>query len=193
MTFAGKVAGSTVEVPHVMKVKHAITFDAPATFTAEVGSASYTNISDLGVNTSSSSNTTNGNYAQHLFSFDLLNDLKNRSLIPKSWDAATMKAALKSFTVTWAGYGVGSNGGVSTSGATLKGWRASTLQWVQQNVNITSSPSAVLMLGNATDANNYLDANGGLHILAHSTYPSNGTIASTIFTDFVKVDVTLVS
>lgn len=185
--FLGKTAGQTYDVPHVSKSAARTTFDAPSSFASEIGTYSGIVLQDASVLTTS--NSTNGNYTQHLFSFDLLTIAKRTAGIPSNWTVSDFTTNCKSVTVTWVGYGVGSNGGISTNGAQLKVWRTDTSAWDLLNQHTASTPTAL----NGTWSNSAIrvDTSGFVHLLAHSTYASDGAIASTIYTDYIRVEMTL--
>lgn len=194
MDFKGKQPGRTYDVPHVAKYTSSNLFPSPATFAGtEPTTAQYGYISNLGDGAVLSPSTSvNGYFAETLLSFDLLTDLKIKGRIPLSWTVDQLKAALKSLRVEWVGYGTGADAGAPKNGVTLKIWIGPNNNWGTIGSNTASSPASVAYL--VTDPAQIaarIDANGFFHILAHSTYPSDGTNPSTIYTDYVKVDVTL--
>ncbi len=190
MDFTGKVAGSTTANPHVAKQRAANTFDNPTAFTSEL--PTYAAVLSQDGSFYGAGSSVNGQYGQMLFSLDLLTALKRAGKIPSTWTVTDLKNNVTAIAVMWVGYGVGSNGGVSTNGAVVKGWNSNTSAWVNCGSNGASSPASVTFT-NATISGNIthsIDANGFVHVLAHSTYPSDGTIASTIYTDYVMLNVT---
>lgn len=185
----GKTAGQIFDVPHVARYNLGSVFAIPGGG-SEISQAAYVNAGALDGVSYSASTPTNAYYAQQTYSFDVLNALRNNGTIPKSWGVAELKAAIKSLGIIWHGYGVGSNGGVSTNGAKYKLWSESTSQWVEWYSNGSSSPGA-LGSSNMLLNGNYIDSTGKIHLLVHPTYPSDGIIASIVYSDYVKLDVQL--
>jgi hypothetical protein len=180
LNYLGKVAGSTVENPHRSLYADASTFGAPSTFTLQATQTEYDNASKQDGVLTTLTSTTNSNYAQRLYEFDLSH---------LGMTTAQLKAAIRSLAVTVVAYGSGDNGGVLTNGATLKAWKGSwsTSGDTLYGTNTASSPATI---SQTTTSNTYIDNNQKVYVLVHSTYPA-GTNPSNIFTDYVKLDVTL--
>lgn len=196
LDFVGKISGSTVENPNAAKFDGATTFKTPSTFSFEFNQtgalASYEGIIQLSDSkTSYSSSSTNNNYTQQLFSFNVLDDLKRKDTVPTTWTVDDLKRYITGMSAAWTGYGVGANASVVTNGAKVRLWTPGTSAWDSGVNNTTSSPSTITRDLTSAGPSGYIDANGAFHILAHSTYPSDGTIASTVYTDYVKLDVTV--
>jgi len=193
MDFKGKTVGVITDVPHVAKYVSATTFGTPASFLTEFGAANYTSIVTQGDgNSTSIGNTTGLNYyAQQLFAWDVLNDLKRRGKVPQNWTVADLIANIQSLTMNAYCYGVGVNGGVPAYGATCKMWHNDTSAWFDRGTPHTAStPTAISpnltgsLLGVAIDP-----ATGIVNALLHPTYPSDGSGPSTIYTDYVSLTV----
>jgi hypothetical protein len=181
LNFLGKVAGSTVEVPHRGLWTHGSTFPNPTTVTGEISNSEYSSIvKQDGVLDFYSAGTT-GEYAQFIYEFDLSH---------LGMTTAQLKAAVRSMTISWTGYGSGDNASVLTNGATLKAWKGSwsTSGDTLYGTNTTSSPATI---SQTTSSNTYIDNNQKIYVLVHSTYPASATNPSNIYTDYVKLDVTL--
>ena len=196
MLFRSKITGQTFDVPHTSRARWCPDTYAPTNFTgsSELTTAAYALVSSQDGVTNPYSQTMNGIYSQQLFSFDLLNDLKNTGKIPKTWGVTELKAAMRKLSFTWVGYGVGSNGGASANGAVVKAWGNNGVQWFGPLMSGTETvaTSRTWSSGTLSEASFYIDPNGLVHILAHSTHPSDGTIAAAIYTDYVKLDVQFV-
>ena len=163
--FAGKVSGRTYDVPHVAKWKQNVTtFDSPATFAVEATTVYYGNFAAQDGASFGVASSINTGYSQALFSFDLLTAARRALGIPKGWTVADLIANVKALTITWVGYGVGSNAGVSTNGATVKLWSFGSNAWVNSGSNATSTSSSVQFDGSTGGID---PASGFLHILAH--------------------------
>lgn len=190
--FAGKTAGQTWDVPHVAKNRWATLTEVPSGANAsEFNAANYSQVASQDNTSEAYSLSTNGLYAQHLFSFDILTIAHRTPGIPSNWTVADLKANLKAFTVAWAGYGVGANTGAPANGAKIKGWRVSTLSWADVIITVADTAPKLYLAG-ISDFVNYIDDNGFLHLLAHTTYASDGTNPSTIYTDYIKVEMQLI-
>jgi hypothetical protein len=186
LNFLGKVAGSTLENRNKLYNKFDTTFGAPSTFTNEQTQIAYDNISKQDGTLNMLTTNGTGQYAQELYEFDL-------SVLGLS--LSELRKALRKLTVTWVGYGVGDNAGVATNGATVKYWNNVNNTWGSSsgNTNNSSSPSAINLVFNAmpNDANVLISKDQKLYILVHTTYPAGTGSASTLYTDYVRLDVTL--
>jgi len=182
-----KTAERIFNVPHVTKYKNAntnIITGAPSSGDyLESTTAVYTAIATLDGSTNAVTQSGSGQYGQRLFSFDLL--AAARRQIKADMTVAELRASIQYFDYTWVGWGTGASGGISTNGATVKRWNVTgTPAWDGVQTNTAASPSALTAsLGTSTR----IDDSGFVHILAHSTHPSDGVIASVIYTDYISV------
>lgn len=105
--FAGKVAGSTVENPHLMKrtsSSNGTTLLAPSAFSFE--DPLYQDLMVLDGKTRLSGRTGSGHMEQHLFSFNLIAAIERRfGAIPAADKVAWLKANVKKLTANWWGKG----------------------------------------------------------------------------------------
>ncbi|KZM54898.1 hypothetical protein A3Q35_13140 [Aeribacillus pallidus] len=190
--FDGKVSGSTVENPHVAKVVASPTLQPPSNFVIE----SYGTLDRLDGVSALASNSTNGNMIQRLFSFNLIEAVE-RTLgkIPAS-DTAGKVAWLKNNVAkiicnAWL-YGQSPSG----YKANLSLWRTDTTSWISPVYTTNSTPTkisigTVNVSGTPSTAMNLtIDSNGFIHFLAYAE-PSDGVTASTIYTDFVELEIEL--
>jgi hypothetical protein len=194
MTFAGKVAGSLTENPHVAKRTGSGTIQPPSSFAGEATTAQYAvRAAQDGTTDATVLTSTNGQYAQELFSFAVQTALQRAGAVPLWWDVANqLKAALKAITAKWVGYGVGANAGAAANGATVKVWIPVSSSWSSGLTNTASAPSSIAITyggAGATAPTDRVDANGFLHLLAQSTYSSDGTRPSTVYTDYAELQV----
>jgi hypothetical protein len=196
LTFAGKTAGKTYDVPHTVKYNLANTFTSPSTITSEFSQGAYGQLSTPDGITASVTTSTQGWYAQALFSFDILSAVNAALGGQAGWDVATLKTKVKAITVQWAGSGEGANAHAKAYGATLKRW-SSPATWVDVNSNVATSPASITAtwLSTVTSWDSLIN-DGILHILAHATYPvddgtdtTHAAIASVIYTDYIQVTV----
>lgn len=190
MTFTNKINGSLLESPHVSKYLINNTNTSPSSpkaFVMETSSINYTRISvkDFPAGVMATPTTSSGKYPIHLFSFDLITDLKNKGKIPKSWTVTELVNALKKITYEFIGFGEGSNGGVLTNGATLKLWDGTA--WVTLGANTTNTYATII--GSCTDFSMLVANDGFLHFIVHPDYPSDATIISKIYSDYIGINV----
>lgn len=105
--FVGKVAGSTVENPHVMKrtsSSNGTTLLAPSAFNFE--DPLYSDLSVLDGKTRLSGRTGSGHMEQHLFSFNLIAAIERHfGAIPAADKVGWLKANIKKLTANWHGKG----------------------------------------------------------------------------------------
>jgi hypothetical protein len=186
VNFVGKVAGSTVDNPNVMKRSNgAATLIVPTGNWAENFDFQYGYVSSLnGAPYVTTSNTTSTFMAQQLLSFNVIEIIERKHGISLGVDLAAKvaqaKNIIKSLTFNWHGFGSGPSG---NSGKTAL-WNTSSSVWdasVSNSLGVVAkvSPSSVTISAR-------VDANGFVHLLVHAE-ASNGTIASTINTDYVEL------
>jgi hypothetical protein len=181
--FTGKVAGSIIENPNVFKP--CIVHTYPQSLFAYVETADYNNIATLNGSCRTSSITTNGNIAEHLFSFDLIQLFERTyGTIPGSTDIASKVTWLKdnintSVTVNYYGYGSCPAG----NKVILYAWDGSST-WSNSGSNASSTPTLISI----TPGVSRIDSNGFMHILA-ATDASDGVTASVVNTDYISLTV----
>ncbi|MBW8350784.1 phage tail family protein [Bacillus sp. IITD106] len=197
--FVGKVSGSTVENPHLMKYIFNTNGDLsvlqpPPYFTQE--SQVYYNVVDKldGKLFDAIQRTQNGHRAQVPFSFNLIAHVERKYNITLTGTTAEkvawLKANVKKLTCNWFGRGSGPSG----NRATLAVWRTDTSAWLDGRSTTNSSITRVAYSSSdfsanpITSMNALVDSNGFVHFLAHAE-ASNGTIASRIETDYVDLEV----
>lgn len=181
--FAGKVAGSTVENPHT--TKHgggsALLIPSSASFT-ESSQLSYDFMSSLNGVVSSLPITTNGNMAQRLFSFNLIEYIKRKYGYTPT--AQWLRDNTQRVKFRWFGKGSGPTG----NKAYLKVWADNTKTWDVYKDH--TSGSITELFYESWSFSSRITDDGFIHFLTHAE-ASNGTIASTIETDFVELEVEL--
>lgn len=132
-----------------------------------------------GVLTNTTSNLTVGMFAQQLYEFDL-------SFLGLSLQE--LKKVLKNFTIKWNGYGAGSNAGALTNGALVK--VLLNEQWMTVSSNSSNSPSQVVINTNDTDLpENFINTDQKLYVLVHSMHPASATINSSLYTDYISLEI----
>lgn len=188
LNYVNKVPTSTVENPNFVIRNAGSSLSAPI-FSGEPPIGSYTAINSLNGTTSPSTTSTSTHMAQYQFSFDLITSVERQLGIVIGFNTASkvawLKANVESLVCNWFGFGSSLLG----NKATVKYWVASgTPAWSTfERTNITGSIAKVSLTG--ITANNAIDSNGFAHFLAYAD-ASNGTVASTINTDYVELIVT---
>lgn len=184
--FMGKVVGSTVENAHVSKHSTIQTsLGAPSVFTTEPpgGAITYNKLSRLDGDLTVVSSSNNGAIPQQLFSFNLIEHVERKYgfLIPGSSTAdkvAWLKGNINKITCNWHGKGSGPNG----NKAYFTAWNGT--QW--NGTPVSHSSSAITKLAWGINIQYYIMVDGFVHFLSYAE-ASNGTIASTIETDYVEL------
>lgn len=197
--FVGKVVGSTTVNPNLAKYREASTtlLEPSNGNWAELTQPKYDAVKVLGGNTMTATTSVNGAIPQQLFSFDLIRIVEDKyGPIPSVDKVAWLKANVDRLNCIWYGYGSGPNGNKASFvpyNVIGSAWQAPA-PWSSDNTaNVPTKESISLNASNGTTeykptAN--IDTNGISHFMAY-TDASNGTTASTIFTDYVNIEVTL--
>jgi len=198
--FENKVSGSTVENPHVAKSNSNMggswtTLSAPSGFSVEFINA-YSLVSKLDGSVINIIQNANGNMAQTLFSFNLIEAIeRNVGKIPASDTAgkvAWLKNNIARITFNWWGYGSSPTGNKAT--VAIK--NNNTDGWVTCSSHTNSAVTKVKgeinngQLGWFGSGGACCDSNGLVHFLAYAD-PSDGVTASTIYTDYVELEIEL--
>ena len=188
--FAGKISGSVVENPNKGYYGFSIgSLKTPTSFTLEntdgTGNLSYTVISTLDGTLKNISSSTNGEYSQQLFSFNLIRIVEDKmGTIPaidkKAWliENTTIKS-------NWYGYGsspTGNNAKFSVFNVVANLWGGTTNHTGGSVQNLS-------ILTTSANISNYITADGFVHFLAYAD-PSDGVTASTIYTDYCNIELT---
>lgn len=188
--FVGKVSGSVVENPNTYKTLLMTTLLPPASITTEFATSSYSNIATLNAVTQPTGRSGAGEIAVQIFSFNLLeHEIRNHGVgvfgtaTTTAERVAWLKAGnIPKFNFNWYGNGSGPNG----NKATVSIWNG--VAWSGAATNLTGSVAKVNI--NLTVTAGWIDTNGFVHLLAYAD-ASNGTIASTINTDFIDLEAPL--
>jgi hypothetical protein len=186
--FVGKVAGSTVENPNIIKQTGSSSLQAPAGITSEILTTSYAKINSLDGNAYNVSVGTNGGIIQQLFSFDIISNLE-RNLGISIWQGKTLlsekiviaKSIISTIKADWWGFG----SSVGGNGSTFSKWWGS---WVGAISHSNGTISKLTV--SETNMSGFIDVNGFVHFLAYTNNPSDGTTASVINTDYISLTLT---
>jgi hypothetical protein len=207
--YTGKVAGSVAENPNKAYFSKASGLQIPSNITGNDGTGfrESTNYSPLysqnGVNYSEGKGELSGQQGQNLFSFDLIAKFeKDNGTIPitltgnADTDKANKIAWLKSangiskLTAKWYGYGSCPSGNKAYLDMFYNGF------WYYKNNNISNDKSnasntpTLISMSASTQLiiANLLQPDGFAHFLAY-TDASDGVTASTIYTDYISLDI----
>lgn len=179
----GKVLGSNVENPNNVKVGSSTFLAGPSVGWGEGSSYSAYQVRDGTCYPVTSS--TNGYYSQMVFGFDLISYVERKyGSIPSSDKVGWVKANIDKIGFHCWGYGSGPSG----NKAYLAIWRQSDGIWIQTVSHTSSSVNEMFI--ETVYAPDKVDSNGFVYMNTYAD-ASNGTIASTINTDYVSLDVTL--
>lgn len=185
--FAGKVSGDTVVNPNIFRPNYLYGTLKPPTIYGET--TDYSNLSTLNVFSRRNTILTNGNIPIHCFSFNLIRIVEDKfGTLPCPNDIASkvawLKANISSIKCNWWGYGSCPSG----NKATLARWENSGASWITGGTNSSTSPILTTVIpGTIIDA---IDKDGFFHALAY-TDASDGVTASTIYTDYVNIEIVL--
>lgn len=193
--FTGKVAGSVTENPHVAKYilsgTPSTTLQPPTSGNAsEATNTHYGLIPTLNGSSFSASRSGSSEMAQQVFSFNLIEHVQRKYsfTIPGADTAAKvtwLKANIKQLKLYWHGKGSGPSG----NKATISRFRSS---WTNNSSGFQHTNNTITMLTAIENTmEGFIQSDGFVHFLAYAE-ASNGTIASTIETDFVELEVELV-
>lgn len=190
--FMNKTSGSSVENGNVMKHNHLTgntSLLSPTGFTAEGSNTYYYDkVKTLDGATSMVTATNNGGIPQNLFSFNIISETERKwgREIPGTTLAEKVqwcKDNINKITCNWWGYGSCPSG----NKATLAIFKVSDSTWAVGN-STTSSSVSNLNITNTTEIPTRIDSDGKIHFLAF-TDASDGVTASTIFSDYVSLNI----
>jgi hypothetical protein len=191
--FTGKVAGSTLENPHIGKFLEngATSLLLPNGAWAENTASGYSYENTLNGSAYTKGSNLVGGYAQHLFSFDLIAQVeRNMGRIPKETVAEKVQwlkdNGVNLITFDWHGFG----SSVGGSKASIKVWSVASNDWVTEQFHLNSTVTKLTITINSTDIVNRITSDGFLHFLAYAP-ASDGVTASQINTDFVQMQIDL--
>jgi hypothetical protein len=192
--FMGKVAGSVVENPNKVWFTSGGSLQNPSGQADSVTQTGLNNLMYLDGTTANGTVSTNAQIAQQMFSFNLIEHVLRKygsaifGAAVTTVDRVTwLKANIGRILGNWYGYGSGPVG----NKATLVWWNSSgTPAWDINPLNHTSGTVTKLTRTLTTGITNAIDANGMFHMLAFAD-ASDGVTASTVYTDFIDLEVEL--
>jgi hypothetical protein len=190
--FSLKKASDTIQCPHkiyrcfmsAIQPPTNIGSDSLTSFVEEITQSELDKIKIQDSTPYTKSSTSTNAYAQMLVEFDL-------SVIANQygWDNATLKSKLKKLTVEAYASGSGANAGATAYGVNLQIWNGGAYTgYPSYPANNTSTIAKMLWLNNdATSFGVRVNSSNKLYVLINATYPSDGTIASTVNLDFIRL------
>ena len=194
--FEGKVVASTLENPHIAKRTNTGFNNKEGLLTpTEFSSNSQTTevsttIEQLDASIITSSTNISGKSSQHIFSFNIIEEVeRNIGKIPGSTTAEKvqwLRNNIGQLYCVWHGYGSSPTG----YKASIARWSDTNTSWNIQTGTNTNGSIGRLSTGGSSNHGLYIDSNGFYHLLAYAE-PSDGTTASTIYTDYVELEIEL--
>lgn len=182
LNFKGKVKGDFTSNPNAAYIKN--TTKLPATVNDYIGTetsdAGYGMLSEPDGTSVNTAGTLAGQYGQYIFRFDLLAHLKNIGVLDSTATTGDLHSQLSDITISLIGNGKSG----TTYGATLRWFNASTqtTEVLGSNTSDTASEIKKTIKEPVTD-------NGKIHLAFSADTPSNGTENSSVYIDYVYIDV----
>jgi hypothetical protein len=190
-TFEGKQSGSTVENPHTISFRTsggAATLEAPTSNLGVAAQSDTDKISKLDGNVYFLSRSVTGHMAQHVISYNLIEEVeRNIGRIPKATVAEKvqwLKDNVSSIYVVWHGFGSSVGGNKANLCLWTNAWsapRTNNNSVVSQITDSSTSPTTIGMM---------IQSDGLIHYLAYAE-PSDGVTPSTINTDYCEMQFSL--
>ncbi|MCT4593193.1 MAG: phage tail protein [Anaeromicrobium sp.] len=195
--FKGKVEGSIVENPNVMKANYGQTTLQPPTGTwnSVITTPAYDLVTTLNNNLFTLETAPNGAIPQQMFSFNLIRIVEDKyGPIPAADKVKWLKDNLNKIIVTY--YGRAEN--PTDNIMYVSWWQDGTDDWAafppgsSYDTDTTNGVTKFTRPCYATNSwwSECMDINGFVHLLA-STKASDGVKPSTIYTDYVNIEVEL--
>lgn len=190
--FYGKVAGSLKECPHISKfATTSTTLVNPSSFTNEANDTAYRKLYSNTTESNINISTTAANaIPQQLFSFNLIKLVEDKiGKIPSIDKIQWLKDNIIHWVFYWYGYGTYPTGNLAKV-TVYKTNRWDT--WYDANDLVTSSSVTMVKRGTSDPSviSQLIQQDGFAHLLAY-TNASNETTSSTIYTNYVKLEIKL--
>lgn len=186
--FVGKIGGSVSENPHKFSANYNTSLIPPSGTWYE---QTYPNIASLNGVVYTSTNSTNLLIAQQLFSFNLIEHvIRNYGVgvfgaaVTTAERVAWLKANVAKFVANWHGFGSSPAG----NKATFNAFAASGAWSAFPQTHTSGTIAKLTFTTSGANVSGYVNADGFVYFLAYAD-ASNGTVASTINTDFVELEV----
>ncbi|MCU9614080.1 hypothetical protein OEV98_10965 [Caldibacillus lycopersici] len=188
--FIGKVLGSTIENPHILKNRGSSTTLITPTDTSAV-EYGYGAIQSIDGTTIEASGNVNGAIAQQLISFNIIAEIERKiGTVPKSTTLEKIQWVqdnVERIILSWYGFGSSPNG----NKANLKSFRVDNNSWHNYTPSHTNSNTTRLGYPIVnSDLRLFISTDGFINFLAYAE-PSDGTTPSAINTDYVELQIEL--
>ncbi|MFS1514545.1 hypothetical protein VQL36_19260 [Chengkuizengella sp. SCS-71B] len=195
--FEGKVKTNTDLNSHISRFSETnSTLISPYDSITEIANSAYSNLEKLdGKVVNGVSTSTNGEIPQQLFSFNIIRAIQDKlgegffeGCVTIEDKVQRAKDILGKYKFIWHGYGENPNGNASF----LDVWYEEYSQWYSQRFGNPPTEhnynSIKDLFISGESLSNKIDSNGFVHFLAH-TDPSDGVTPSTIYTDYVELEI----
>ena len=188
--FGLKIAGSTTECPMKIYYSNATALKTPSDITGDI----LTGFAEIGTQANMDLLKTQdgfylGNTTSTVNSIDqMMVELDLTPLCNSLFSGSnnSLKSSLKTITIDAWIHGSGSNNNVLTNGVQGKMWNGTA--W--DNAASLGNSASVITKGTVSGGNGfniYINPNNKLYILIHATYPSNGTIISSVSIEYLNI------
>jgi hypothetical protein len=189
--FENKVAGSTLENPHITKhlTGGQTTLKSPADFTTESAGDTYTKLSYLDGDVSILQRSGVDEIAQRLWCFDIIEEIeRNIGRIPRNTKAEKIQWAKDNIArLSAAIYAYGS--GPQGNKATTVRWAAGNSSW-NGTRSVTTANTVAKMSVSTVTASDELGSDGFWYIVTYAD-PSDGITPSTVYVDYPEIEIEL--
>jgi len=193
--FAGKIVGSIVECPNTISISVNTSLITPSDTVGVVEvsnwGTTYDQLTSLNNTLCTVANNVNLAIAQMRFKFNLIRIVEDKmGTIPAIDKVQWLKDNLTSITCNWWGYGSSPTGNKATLAGWYQGAWSSTSSTYHTNSSVTKvlrkfdevASGSINLIGTTND--------GFVHFLSYAE-PSDGVTASTIYTDYCNIELTL--
>jgi Phage tail protein len=189
--FVGKVSGSIVVNPHRSNRGYGTTLQPPTYFLGgDLTQSDLDKLNSLNGSSASMTRLVNGESSQMSFSFDLIRHIEDNYVTIPGADTATkvawLRANIAKLTCNWHGLGSSPSG----SQATIKVFYNGAWSYGFSHNQSTVTKISHNAMNQSVMMPYCIQSDGFIHYLANAE-PSNGTVASTINTDYVNLEVEL--
>lgn len=174
-SFVGKAAGQTA-VPHTAHTSTGTSLPTDTTSGTEFSQEDYDKLFAADSAAASTTTSAASQYPIQRFSFDLKNTLGG--------DVNRIRSNSK-LSGVWRGKANGRNSGADDYQAEIYAWNRTTNKYDKLTEGGVSSIMPVPFT--ISDTSKYVDDQGRVHILVRSKYPSDGTVAAEVATDYVEL------
>lgn len=191
--FTGKITTSTIENPNIFWTRtNQTSLAIPSQIADTISQVAIDSIKTLNNVVDTRSTTTNLAYGQHVFSYDLIKDTERAfgtipgatTLDKVNW----LKANISFLQYDWNGWGSGPSG----NGVTAQVWSSTSNLYEQATSHSAGVITPLGIISSGGQIVDRIDSNGFTHFLVNAQ-ASNGSVASSIRSDYAKLTITYVN